>query len=281
MSIVTSTYTTPWYALLLAASIAACGAEQEEAKSPCLQGNIVNSPPPTTRFYSHITDADGRSIPHNKLPSTLSANKLVDVCKRGQVPFLDHCYDAVHLNDRVAGFRLESSTRTFVVAETADTALLSALEQIGSFYQEEFAMTSYAHRLTFKCKATTGVCVPPSLLKYGLSVMRVYGNNYIANLKLDTAFAWGGVNKHVWPVRGTLTMNGKVHLLPLTRAQVKRAYGDKLRGNAFRHGHVTTSFSFADTYPVSEQVLTGINYKVNNYARAVALRTNYSAEAVQ
>lgn len=281
MRIVTRTYPTLWCALLLAASITACGAGHDEAKSPCQQGNSVNSPPPTIRFYSHITDADGRGIPHSKLPSTLSAKKLVDVCQRGQVPFLDHCYDAVHLNDRLAGFRLESSTRSFVVAETADTALLSALERIGSFYQEEFAMTSYAHRLTFKCKTTTDVCVPPSLLKYGLSVMRVYGNNYIDNLKLDTSFSWGGVNKHAWPVRGTLTMNDRVYLLPLTRAQVKRAYGDKLRGDAFRHGHVTTRFSFADTYPVSEQVLTGINYKVNNSARAAALRSNYSAEAVQ
>ena len=281
MNIIIRNTVTLWCTMLLAAAIAACNAEQDEAKMPCSQSNIINSTPLTTQFYTHITDSDGRSIPYSKLPSTLIDNKLVDVCKKGQVPFLDHCYDAVHLNDRVAGFRLESPTRTFVVAETADTALLSALEQIGSFFQEEFAITSYAHRLTFKCKATTDVCVPPSLLKYGLSVMRVYGNNYIDNLKLDTSFAWGGVNKHAWPVRGTFTMNGKVHLLPLTRAQVKRAYGDKMMGNTVRHGHVTTRFSFADTYPVSEQVLTGINYRVNNYARVAARRLNNSAEAVQ
>ena len=270
MSIRTRTNATLWCALLLAAAITACNAEQDEAKPPCVQSRLVNNAPPTTHFYTHITDSSGRSIPYSKLPSTLIDNKLVDVCKKGQVPFLDHCYDAVHLNDRVAGFRLESSTRAFVVAETAATALLSALKQVGSFFQAEFVITSYAHRLTFKCKAVTDVCVPPSLLKYGLSVMRIYGNNYIDNLKLDTSFAWGDAYQHTWPVRGTLTMNGKVHLLPLTRAQVKRAYGDKMMNSTVGHGHVTTRFSFADTYPESEQVLTSINYRVNNYARATA-----------
>ncbi len=273
MSLGTRTNATLCYALLLAAAVVACNAEPDETKPPCLENPPINNAPPPTHFYTHITDASGRSILHSKLPSTLIDNKLVDICKQGQVPFLDHCYDAVHLNDRVAGFRLESPTRTFVVAETANTALLSALEQIGSFYQAEFAITRYAHRLTFKCQAATDVCMPPSLLKYGLSVMRVHGNNYIDNLKLDTSFAWGDAYQHKWPVRGTLTINGKVHLLPLTRARVKRAYGDRMMGNSVRHGHVTTRYIFAATYPESEQVLTGVNYRVNNYARAAALRS--------
>ena len=281
MSIVTRTKTNLWCALLSAVTIAACSVEQDEGKPPRTQSDIVNSPPPTTHFYTHITAADGKGIPHSKLPSTRIDNKLIDVCEQGHVPFLDHCYNAVHLNDRVAGFRLESPTRTFVVAETANTYLLSALERIGSFHHTEFALDAYAHRLTFRCKATTEACLPPSLLKYGLSVMRVYSNNYIDNLKLDTSFTWGGVNKHVWPVRGTLTMNGKAHLLPLTRAQVRRAYGDRLKGNSVRHGYVTTSFSFANTYPESKQVLTSINYRVNNHARATAMRFNNSAVAVQ
>ena len=56
MSIITRNTATVCYALLLAAAIAACSAEEDEAKLPCPQSNIINSPPPTTQFYTHITD---------------------------------------------------------------------------------------------------------------------------------------------------------------------------------------------------------------------------------
>ena len=272
-----------WCALLLVAAIAACSTQRDEAKPPRTQNDIVNIPPPTAHFYTHVTDFSGRSIPHSKLPSTLIDDKLIDVCEQGQVPFLDHCYDAVHLNDRVAGFRLESPTKSFVVAETADNTLLSALQRVGSFIigRHEFTTALYAHRTTFNCKAVKGRCRPPSLLNRGLSVTQINSHNYIDHLTLDTSFVWGGDYQHAWAMRGTITMNGKVHLLPLTRAQVKRAYGNQLMGDAVRHGYVTTKFTFADTYPASEQVLTSVNYRVDNYARAAALRLNNSAEAVQ
>ena len=111
-----------------------------------------------------------------------------------------------------------------------------------------------------------------------LKTKKIGKTHYIDYLTINTHYRWGGVlterTTHSWPVQGTITMQGKVYPLPVTKKQVKSVYGYSSPVRT-ANKYLETVFNYdcdptiLPDCPVNDddKPLMHISYKVDNYQR--------------
>ena len=225
-------------------------------------------------YYTGIAALDGGKIPITKLPSILERGKLIDMCNKGQTPYLDHCFDTVHLDAERAGFRLESKTRTFEAWTTASQKWLETFTTVSTWNGNNL---SHGYRLTYTCNDWSSSCAIPSWFRK-LLTRKIGKTHYISYLTLYTHYRWGGLltgrTTYSWPVQGTLTMKGKPYSLPVTRKQVKDVYGHPSptrTANKYLEVHFNYDCDPAILPNCSvnndDKLLMHISYEADNYQR--------------
>ena len=225
-------------------------------------------------YYLGIAALDGSKIPITKLPSILENGKLIDMCDEGQIPYLDRCFDTVHFDAELAGFRLESKTRIFAARTTANQEWLETFTTVGTWNGSNL---THGYQLTYKCIDWSSSCAIPSWFRI-LKTKKIGKTHYIDYLTLNTHYRWGGVltgrTTHSWTLQGTITMKGKVYPLPVTKKQVRDVYGhsspvrtaSKYLETIFNYDCDPTIFPDCSVND-DNKLLMHISYKVNNYQR--------------
>ena len=227
-------------------------------------------------YHYDIYDKEGNKIPLHLTPSLLEDGKLVDSCKEGQIPYLDQCFDEIHIDTAEPGFTLiKDNGEVFVASlEVSD----DWLSKFGSHEPMDGHVT-HRHKITYGCKYD---CPLPSFLKMYFDTFDIGEKTYISFLQVDTSYFFGrkryNVENHLWLIKGSITILGRKFDLPITKGQIQPAFpslsisiGGTIETETLNVG--LAFFQYGKWYSPnpSEQYLHSVHFTVNKNSLREAL----------
>lgn len=201
-------------------------------------------------YPEYITDQAGNRVPISKLPSMIHDDEWFDVCSKGQIPFLDHCFDEISITDKAPGFRLISKSRTFEAFDTLNAEWQASLQQL--IPPENGYSTSEAlfQKITYG-GGEEYIEVPSIVASYNF-VTWYKSKWYFKVLEIHTRFAFGGrpqaTSPHLWYINGEIELNGTKIKLPATRKQIAQAIG-RSDGERLYFDGMVINFRYNSTLP--------------------------------
>lgn len=241
-------------------------------------GEVYKGGPDEDSFHYDILDKEGNKIPLSLTPSTIEDGKLVPTCKEGQIPYIDQCFDKIHIDASKPGFKLEKDS-----GEVFEVGLEATDEWLSTFDSREPEGNGFYHyqRMTYGCEYD---CQIPSFLRLAPHTFEIEDKTYISRLELGLWYFFGrSLSKphHNWLLNGTITILGHTFNLPVKRSEIRAVlpnleFGYKtLEEKTF---HTTMNFFISygpwpwTSQNDSEDYLQNVSFVVDKYELGLTLK---------